>query len=87
MNPVPVLATGGLADGAGVAADLMLGAEGALFSTRFLTTIEPQIPSSYKQAIIGGDGHDTPRGGASSCPPNGKGARNPLHASCASIHY
>ena len=59
VHPIPVLAAGGLADGAGLAAALMLGAEGALFGTRFLATIEAQIPSSYKQVITDSDGHDT----------------------------
>src|SRR5438046_2200447 len=38
VAPLPVLAAGGIADGAGLAASLMLGAEGALLGTRFLAT-------------------------------------------------
>jgi NAD(P)H-dependent flavin oxidoreductase YrpB (nitropropane dioxygenase family) len=53
------LAAGGIADGAGLAAALLLGAEGALLGTRFLATDESPIPDSYKQAICSSDGHDT----------------------------
>jgi NAD(P)H-dependent flavin oxidoreductase YrpB (nitropropane dioxygenase family) len=59
VAPVPVLAAGGLADGAGLAAALLLGAEGALYGTRFLATPEASIPASYKQAIADSDGHNT----------------------------
>jgi len=59
VAPAPVLAAGGIADGAGLAAALMLGAEGALLGTRFLATPEAPLPASYKQAIIADDGHDT----------------------------
>ncbi|HSF27140.1 MAG TPA: nitronate monooxygenase [Actinomycetes bacterium] len=59
VAPVPVVAAGGLADGAGLAAALMLGAEGALFGTRFLATVEASVPDSYKQAIVESDGHHT----------------------------
>src|SRR5438309_2309391 len=59
VAPLPVLAAGGIADGAGLAAVLMLGAEGALLGTRFLATPEAPLPDSYKQAICDSDGHDT----------------------------
>lgn len=59
VAPTPVLAAGGLADGAGLAAALMLGAEGALYGTRFLATPEASIPQSYKQVIVDADGHNT----------------------------
>jgi NAD(P)H-dependent flavin oxidoreductase YrpB (nitropropane dioxygenase family) len=59
VAPVPVLAAGGLADGAGLAAALLLGAEGALYGTRFLATSEASIPSTYKQVIADSDGHNT----------------------------
>jgi NAD(P)H-dependent flavin oxidoreductase YrpB (nitropropane dioxygenase family) len=57
VAPIPVLAAGGLADGAGLAATLMVGAEGALFGTRFLATAEASIPDSFKQVIVDSDGH------------------------------
>ncbi|MFI5269248.1 MAG: NAD(P)H-dependent flavin oxidoreductase [Chloroflexota bacterium] len=59
VAPVPVLAAGGLAAGAGLAAALALGAEGALLGTRFLATPEAPVAKSYKQAIVEHDGHDT----------------------------
>jgi NAD(P)H-dependent flavin oxidoreductase YrpB (nitropropane dioxygenase family) len=59
VAPVPVLAAGGLADGAGLAAALALGADGALLGTRFLATPEAPVPASYKRAIVEHDGHDT----------------------------
>jgi NAD(P)H-dependent flavin oxidoreductase YrpB (nitropropane dioxygenase family) len=59
VAPLPVLAAGGIADGAGLAAALMLGAEGVLLGTRFLATPEAPLPDAYKQAICASDGHDT----------------------------
>ncbi len=59
VAPVPVVAAGGLADGAGLAAMLALGAEAVLMGTRFLATPEASWPESYKQAIVASDGHDT----------------------------
>jgi NAD(P)H-dependent flavin oxidoreductase YrpB (nitropropane dioxygenase family) len=59
VAPIPVLAAGGIADGAGLAAALMLGADGVLLGTRFLATPEAPLPESYKQAICRSDGHDT----------------------------
>lgn len=59
VAPVPVLAAGGIADGAGLAAALMLGAEGVLLGTRLLATPESPLPETFKQAICASDGHDT----------------------------
>jgi NAD(P)H-dependent flavin oxidoreductase YrpB (nitropropane dioxygenase family) len=59
VEPVPVIAAGGIADGAGLAAALMLGAQGALFGTRFLATTEASIPDAYKQVLVDSDGHNT----------------------------
>ena len=59
VAPVPVLAAGGLADGAGLAAALMLGAEGVLLGTRFLAAPEAPVADTYKQALVASDGHDT----------------------------
>jgi len=59
VAPVPVLAAGGVADGAGLAAALSLGAEGVLLGTRFLVTPEAPVPDGYKRAILDSDGHDT----------------------------
>ena len=59
VAPVPVLAAGGIADGRGLAAALMLGADGVLLGTRFLATVEAPIPDAVKQVIVASDGHDT----------------------------
>ena len=59
VAPLPVLAAGGLADGAGLAAALMLGAEGALFGTRFLAASEAPVSENYKRALVASDGHNT----------------------------
>jgi NAD(P)H-dependent flavin oxidoreductase YrpB (nitropropane dioxygenase family) len=59
VAPIPVLLAGGVADGAGLAAAIMLGAEGVLLGTRFLATPEAPLPDAYKQAIVRSDGHDT----------------------------
>ncbi|HEY3081847.1 MAG TPA: nitronate monooxygenase [Chloroflexota bacterium] len=55
----PVVAAGGIADGRGLAAALMLGADGVLMGTRFLATPEAPVPPSYKQAIVDASGSDT----------------------------
>jgi NAD(P)H-dependent flavin oxidoreductase YrpB (nitropropane dioxygenase family) len=59
VDPIPVLAAGGIADGRGLAAALAFGADGVLLGTRFLATEESGVPMTYKQAIIDSDGHDT----------------------------
>jgi nitronate monooxygenase/enoyl-[acyl-carrier protein] reductase II len=59
VSPLPVLAAGGVADGAGLAAALALGAEGVLLGTRFLATPESPVPEGFKRTIVQSDGHDT----------------------------
>lgn len=49
---VPVIAAGGIADGRGIAACFMLGAEGVQIGTRFLASEECQIHENYKNAVI-----------------------------------
>jgi nitronate monooxygenase len=49
---VPVLATGGVMDGRGLAAALALGADGVLMGTRFLTARESGLFPSYRQALL-----------------------------------
>jgi enoyl-[acyl-carrier protein] reductase II len=49
---VPVIAAGGIADGRGLAAVLMLGASGAQVGTRFLVATECQIHQNYKNHVI-----------------------------------
>ena len=61
VAPVPVLAAGGLADGAGLASALALGADGILLGTRFLASDECSLPAWLKREIVASDGHDTIR--------------------------
>ncbi len=49
---IPVIAAGGIADGRGIAAALMLGAQGVQVGTRFLVSTECQIHPNYKQRVI-----------------------------------
>jgi enoyl-[acyl-carrier protein] reductase II len=49
---VPVVAAGGIADGRGLAAALVLGAQGASLGTRFLATTEMRVSAAWKQRII-----------------------------------
>ena len=48
---VPVLASGGIMDGRGIAAALALGASGVQMGTAFLTVDEAAIPAAYKRAV------------------------------------
>jgi enoyl-[acyl-carrier protein] reductase II len=49
---VPVIAAGGIADGRGVAASFMLGAQGVQIGTRFLVAKECRIHPRYKERVI-----------------------------------
>ncbi|MDR2515096.1 MAG: enoyl-[acyl-carrier-protein] reductase FabK [Christensenellaceae bacterium] len=49
---IPVLAAGGIGDGRGTAAALMLGAQGVQLGTRFLTAKECPIHQNYKDKIL-----------------------------------
>jgi nitronate monooxygenase len=50
---VPVIASGGIMDGRGIAAALALGAAAVQMGTAFLTCDEAGVPEAYKQAILG----------------------------------
>lgn len=54
---IPVIAAGGIADGRGLAAGLMLGAEGVQIGTRFLAAEECQIHENYRKLVL--DAKDT----------------------------
>ncbi|MCD1619318.1 nitronate monooxygenase [Salipiger manganoxidans] len=56
---VPLIASGGFADGQGLAAALALGAGAANFGTRFIATPEAGVSEAYKQAVIGAGVADT----------------------------
>ncbi len=56
---LPVVASGGVADGAGIAALLALGAEGVELGTRFIATPEATVHEAYKQAVLKADIGDT----------------------------
>ncbi len=59
---VPVVAAGGIADGRGLAAMMMLGAAGVLIGTRFYTSVEADGAEEAKQRIRMAGGGDTVRG-------------------------
>lgn len=52
VRPLPVVAAGGIFDGRGLAAALVLGAVGINVGTRFLASREATISEGYKQAIL-----------------------------------
>jgi nitronate monooxygenase len=56
---VPVVAAGGLSDGRGLAAALMLGASGILVGTRFWATPEALGSDAAKQLLVTARGDDT----------------------------
>lgn len=49
---IPVIAAGGIADGRGIAASLMLGAKAVQIGTHFVVTKESQVHDNYKKAIL-----------------------------------
>lgn len=49
---VPVIAAGGIADGRGLAAAFMLGAEAVQMGTRFIVARESLVHENYKQKVI-----------------------------------
>lgn len=58
---IPVVACGGLADGRGLAAGLMLGASGAMFGTRFYASQEAAGADAAKERIRAASGDDSLR--------------------------
>ena len=49
---IPVIAAGGIADGRGLAAAFMLGAEAVQMGTRFIVAKESTVHENYKQKVI-----------------------------------
>ena len=61
VAPTPVLAAGGIVDGRGLAAALMLGAQGVLMGTRFYAATESLGHRRAKERIVAATGSDTRR--------------------------
>jgi NAD(P)H-dependent flavin oxidoreductase YrpB (nitropropane dioxygenase family) len=59
VGDTPVVAAGGIADGRGVAAALMLGAAGAALGTRFVASSESTAPALYRDLVVRADTEDT----------------------------
>jgi enoyl-[acyl-carrier protein] reductase II len=58
VSPIPVVAAGGIFDGRGIAAVLMLGAVGVNLGTRFLASKEAPIADEWKYAIAAAQSED-----------------------------
>src|SRR5215469_1690125 len=52
VAPIPVVASGGIFDGHGIAAALVLGAAGVNLGTRFIASKEAPTPQEWKEAIV-----------------------------------
>jgi NAD(P)H-dependent flavin oxidoreductase YrpB (nitropropane dioxygenase family) len=52
VGPVPVMAAGGISDGRGVAAALVLGAQGAWLGTRFLAAAQAGAHPMYQDRLV-----------------------------------
>ena len=52
---LPIVASGGVADGAGIAALLALGADAVQLGTRFIATPEASVHENYKRAVLAAD--------------------------------
>jgi enoyl-[acyl-carrier protein] reductase II len=59
LPDIPVIASGGFADGAGLAAALALGADAAQFGTRFIASDEANVAASYRDRVISASVNDT----------------------------
>lgn len=61
VAPTPVVAAGGIVDGRGLAAALMLGAQGVLMGTRFYASHESLAHERVKQRLVQGSAAETRR--------------------------
>jgi nitronate monooxygenase/enoyl-[acyl-carrier protein] reductase II len=52
VSPVPVIAAGGIADGRGLAAVLMLGAQAAWLGSRFVAAAETSCHETYRERVV-----------------------------------
>jgi enoyl-[acyl-carrier protein] reductase II len=58
VGPIPVVAAGGIADGRGLAAALVLGAQGVNIGTRFLASAEATVDDEWKRRITAAESED-----------------------------
>jgi enoyl-[acyl-carrier protein] reductase II len=61
VRPIPVLAAGGIADGRGIAAALMLGAQGVNMGTRFIASSEASSDERWREAVLASRSEDAVR--------------------------
>ena len=66
---IPVIAAGGIGDGRGMAASLMLGACGVQMGTRFLVSDECKVHENYKDRVLNAKDIDTEVTGTSTSHP------------------
>lgn len=59
VKPVPVIASGGIANGRGIVAALSLGAQAVSMGTRFVASEEAYIPREYKERVVQARAEDT----------------------------
>ena len=59
IDPVPVVAAGGITDGRGLAAALCLGAQAVWVGTRFLAAHEADIHPAYRARVLSAVASDT----------------------------
>jgi nitronate monooxygenase len=59
VTPVPVVAAGGIADGRGIAAALVLGADGVWLGTRFVATAESGVSDAYRARVVAATADET----------------------------
>jgi NAD(P)H-dependent flavin oxidoreductase YrpB (nitropropane dioxygenase family) len=58
VSPTPVIAAGGIADGRGLAAALILGAQAVMLGTRFLAAAEAATHEVYRDRVLSADASD-----------------------------
>jgi NAD(P)H-dependent flavin oxidoreductase YrpB (nitropropane dioxygenase family) len=59
VKPLPVLASGGIGDGRGIARALRLGALGVSLGTRFVASEEAWLHRTYKERVVSSTAEDT----------------------------
>jgi enoyl-[acyl-carrier protein] reductase II len=58
VAPIPVVAAGGIADGRGIAAAVVLGAVGVNIGSRFLASVEAPVGERWKKALVSNPSED-----------------------------